>query len=140
MSTASVPTAVGNKAGFWIRVVAYIIDAILLGIVGGIINAILFRGSAQGSSGVGIVLSALYFTWLWSTSGLWAGQTVGMKLLNLKVVRTDGTVLTLSQAFIRWVGLLISFIVIFIGVIWVAFDANKQGWQDKIAGTYVVRV
>ena len=140
MSTAAVPTAVGNKAGFWIRVAAYIIDAILFGIVGGIINGILFRGGTQGSSGIGIVLSAAYFTWLWSTSSPWPGQTVGMKLLNLKVVRTDGTVLTLSQAFIRWVGLLISFIVIFIGVIWVAFDANKQGWHDKIAGTYVVRL
>jgi uncharacterized RDD family membrane protein YckC len=29
--------------------------------------------------------------------------------------------------------------VIFIGVIWVAFDPNKQGWHDKIAGTYVVK-
>jgi uncharacterized RDD family membrane protein YckC len=24
-------------------------------------------------------------------------------------------------------------------VIWVAFDARKQGWGDKIAGTVVVR-
>ena len=28
---------------------------------------------------------------------------------------------------------------LFIGVIWVAFDANKQGWHDKIASTYVVK-
>jgi uncharacterized RDD family membrane protein YckC len=139
MSTASVPTAVGNKAGFWIRVVAFIIDFILYSIVAGVIEGILFRNSPQAGFGLGVVISALYFTWLWSTSGPWPGQTVGMKLLNLKVVRTDGTVLTLSQAFIRWVGLWISFLVIFIGVIWVAFDANKQGWQDKIAGTYVVR-
>ena len=26
-----------------------------------------------------------------------------------------------------------------VGVIWAAFDANKQGWHDKIAGTYVIR-
>jgi len=30
-------------------------------------------------------------------------------------------------------------VAIFIGVIWAAFDAQKQGWHDKIAGTYVVK-
>jgi uncharacterized RDD family membrane protein YckC len=43
------------------------------------------------------------------------------------------------QGLLRYVGLIISFLVIFIGVIWVAFDPNKQGWHDKIAGTYVVK-
>jgi len=27
-----------------------------------------------------------------------------------------------------------------IGVLWVLFDAQKQGWHDKIASTYVVKV
>ena len=52
---------------------------------------------------------------------------------------TTGAELTLVDAFIRYVGFILSCIVIFIGVIWVAFDANKQGWHDKIAGTYVVK-
>jgi uncharacterized RDD family membrane protein YckC len=138
MSTAAVPTT-GAKAGFWIRVVAYIIDAILVSIVAGIIDSIFFKGNVQAAQGVSLVLSAAYFTWLWSTSSPWPGQTVGMKLLNLKVIKTDGSLLEMSQAFIRWIGLVIAFVVIFIGVIWVAFDANKQGWADKIAGTYVVK-
>jgi len=29
--------------------------------------------------------------------------------------------------------------VFLIGVIGAAFDAQKQGWHDKIAGTYVVK-
>lgn len=62
-----------------------------------------------------------------------------MRVLDLKVIRTDGSALTLTQALIRYVGLFVSFLVLAIGVIWVAFDANKQGWHDKIAGTYVVR-
>jgi uncharacterized RDD family membrane protein YckC len=140
MSAAVTSAVTGAKAGFWIRVVAYIIDAILFGIVGNLINSLFFRfNNVQASQAVGLILSAIYFTWLWSESSPWPGQTVGMKILNLKVVRTDGSILTLSQAFIRWVGLLISFFAIFIGVIWVAFDANKQGWHDKIAGTYVVK-
>jgi uncharacterized RDD family membrane protein YckC len=30
--------------------------------------------------------------------------------------------------------------VIGLGFFWIAFDAGKQAWHDKIAGTVVVRV
>lgn len=126
------------KAGFWIRVGAYLIDAVILFIVNLIITAVL-NGSPTLRSLVQLILGIAYFSYLWSNSSPWPGQTIGMKALNLRVVRTDGSDLTVLQGFIRYVGLVISFIVIFIGVIWVAFDPNKQGWHDKIAGTYVVR-
>jgi uncharacterized RDD family membrane protein YckC len=44
-----------------------------------------------------------------------------------------------TGAIIRYVGLILAFLCLLIGIIWVAFDANKQGWHDKIAGTYVVK-
>jgi uncharacterized RDD family membrane protein YckC len=59
--------------------------------------------------------------------------------MKLRVVKTDGSELTLTDTFLRYVGLILSFLCLFIGVIWVAFDANKQGWHDKIASTYVVK-
>jgi hypothetical protein len=37
-------------------------------------------------------------------------------------------------------GKLISSITLFVGFLWIAFDSNKQGWHDKIASTYVVKV
>ena len=136
---AAAPAAVsGVKAGFWIRVVAFILDSIIVGVVNGIIAAIL-NSSTTGRSGLQTLLGIIYFTYFWSANSPWPGQTVGDKLLNLRVIRTDGTDLTIAQALIRYVGLFISIIVIFIGVIWVAFDPNKQGWHDKIAGTYVVK-
>ena len=137
---AAAPAAVtGAKAGFWIRVVAFIIDSIIVGVINAIIAAIL-NSSTTGRSGIQTLLGIIYFTYFWSSSSPWPGQTVGDKLLSLRVIRTDGSDLTIVQALIRYVGLFISFIVIFIGVIWVAFDPNKQGWHDKIAGTYVVKV
>jgi uncharacterized RDD family membrane protein YckC len=126
------------KAGFWIRVLAFIIDSILVGIVESAIAAIL-NLTPGGRSGLQILFGLVYFVYFWSSASPWPGQTVGMKLLNLRVIRTDGSNLDIGQALIRFVGLFISFLVIFIGVIWVAFDPNKQGWQDKIAGTYVVK-
>jgi uncharacterized RDD family membrane protein YckC len=139
MAAAAPAAAVsGAKAGFWIRVVAFIIDSIIVGVVNSIIAALL-SSSTSGRTGIQTLLGIIYFTYFWSANSPWPGQTVGDKLLNLRVIRTDGSDLTIVQAFIRYVGLFVSFLVIFIGVIWVAFDPNKQGWHDKIAGTYVVK-
>jgi uncharacterized RDD family membrane protein YckC len=136
---AAAPAAVtGAKAGFWIRVVAFIIDSIIVGVVNAIIAAIL-SSSTSGRTGIQTLLGIIYFTYFWSASSPWPGQTIGDKVLNLRVIRTDGSDLTIVQALIRYVGLVVSFLVIFIGVIWVAFDPNKQGWADKIAGTYVIK-
>jgi len=139
MAAAAAPAAVtGAKAGFWIRVVAFIVDSVILYVINLIVGVVL-NPSTTGRSGIQTLLGIIYFTYFWSASSLWPGQTVGDKLLNLRVIKTDGTDLTIIQAFIRYVGLVVSILVIFIGVIWVAFDPNKQGWHDKIAGTYVVK-
>jgi uncharacterized RDD family membrane protein YckC len=136
----------GTYGGFWIRVVAYIIDAIILGIVGGIISVPigvnysdlnnLSSPAARTSNGIDLVLSFLYFTLLWS----YMGASLGQRVLGLRVVdATTGQPISFGKAAIRWLGLFISFLVCLIGVIWVAFDSRKQGWMDKIAGTVVVR-
>lgn len=125
------------KAGFLIRAIAYIVDAIALGIIGSILSGVLSGGNATGTYGFSTLLGLVYFAYFWSVSG--GGQTLGMRLFKLKVVKTDGSLLDIGGAVVRYIGLVVSFVVIFIGVIWVAFDPNKQGWHDKIAGTYVVK-
>src|SRR6266542_4032026 len=136
MTGSAVATA-SVKADFWIRAIAYIIDAIILGIVGAVIGAVL-GNNASLTGLINLILGIVYFVYFWSASG--NGQTLGMRVFKLRVIRTDGSALTMTQAAIRWVGLLVSFLVILIGVIWVAFDPNKQGWHDKIADTYVIRL
>ena len=143
MSMAAEATTVAvttNKAGFWVRFFAIIIDSIGIGIVSGILSG-LMNASADpldtSRSSLQTLIGVLYFCYFWSAQG--GGQTLGMRVLNIKVVRTDGSSLTILQAFIRYIGLVVSIICLFIGVIWAAFDANKQGWHDKIAGTYVIR-
>ena len=138
MATAATAAVSGAKVGFWIRLVAIFIDGILLGIVTSILNLAL-NGNVQGRGGLQTLLGVLYYTYFWSSSSPWPGQTLGNKALGIRVVRTDGSDLSITQALIRYVGLVISIICLFIGVIWAAFDPNKQGWHDKIAGTYVVK-
>jgi uncharacterized RDD family membrane protein YckC len=68
------------------------------------------------------------------------GGSLGQRLLGMRVVdATTGQPIGFGKAAVRWLGLILSFVVCFIGVIWVAFDGRKQGWMDKIAGTVVVR-
>ena len=86
--------------------------------------------------GMSVLVNAAYFIYFYGTTG----QTPGKKLLGLKVVRTDGKPMTLGIAFLRWVGYIISKLPFFLGFIWVAFDGRKQGWHDKIAGTYVIKI
>jgi uncharacterized RDD family membrane protein YckC len=82
-----------------------------------------------------VMLNMVYFTYFHGTTG----QTLGKKLLGLRVVRTTGEPMTIGTAFLRWVGYAISGAILYLGFIWVIFDSRKQGWHDKIAGTYVIR-
>ncbi len=138
-TTTATAAASSDKAGWWTRFLAILIDWIGLIIIGGILSSIVSGGDALSASAQGLqaLLGLVYFLYFWSSYG--KGQTVGMRALNIKVVKTDGSQLDLVGAFLRYIGLIISIVVVFIGVIWAAFDGQKQGWHDKIAGTYVVK-
>ncbi len=47
--------------------------------------------------------------------------------------------MSFGKTVMRLIGYFVSSIVIWLGFLWILFDANKQGWHDKIAGTYVVK-
>ncbi|MHB8611556.1 MAG: RDD family protein [Candidatus Dormibacteraceae bacterium] len=134
---------VAAYGGFWIRVVAYIIDIVILAVIGGIIDAILRVNPSDPTSGsygvatfVNLVIDIAYFAGLW----VYMGATLGQRVFKLRVVDANtGQPIGVSKALLRWLGLFVSFLVCFVGVIWVAFDARKQGWMDKIAGTLVLQ-
>jgi uncharacterized RDD family membrane protein YckC len=138
------PSAGVRYGGFWVRVVAYILDGIITFVIAAALTP-LFGGTMFPTrpeemdftgSGISLLVGLVYFVAFWS----WRGQTPGMMPFNMTVVRADdGGKIDWVRALLRYVGLIISFLVIFIGVIWVAFDSRKQGWHDKIAGTVVVR-
>ena len=66
--------------------------------------------------------------------------TPGKQLLGLRVVDArTGARLSLGQAIGRYLGYFVSIVPLCLGLLWVAFDARKQGWHDKLAGTVVLR-
>ena len=140
--------------GFWIRTLAYLIDAIVLvaatlgvsyatGIEFLEVTTQEFRSAVFQS--VRVFASPTPIAWLVIFGyfvGPWLlfGRTLGMAPFGLRILRsTDGSRLGPGRAIVRFFGLLLSFFVFFIGVIWVAADSRKQGWHDKLAGSVVVR-
>jgi uncharacterized RDD family membrane protein YckC len=70
----------------------------------------------------------------------WKGTTVGGIVLGLKVVRVDGRPLDFAAAIVRALAAAFSIIVFFLGFLWIAWDKEKQGWHDRIAGTVVLKM
>lgn len=66
------------------------------------------------------------------------GQTPGKMLFNLQVESNDHSELSLSQAFLRCAGGLISLLPFGLGVLSIPLDAEQRGWNDRLAGSRVV--
>lgn len=140
------------KAGFWIRVVAALVDAVILIVLQVFLSFLLGMVTAGFSIGMneqgltalslvyslfGTVLSMAYYVFFTGYSG----QTPGKMAVRVKVIRTDGVDIGFGRAFFREVlGKFVSGIILGIGYLMVAFDAQKQGLHDKIANTYVIKL
>ena len=126
MEATKSPGVVGEEqaemeyAGFWVRVGAWFIDLILLGVV-------------ALSGVVGLVVVA-YFIGLWA----WRGQTLGQMAGHIKVVRQDGNPMDLATAVLRFIGYVVCVLTLGIGFLMITWDKQKRGLHDRLAGTYVV--
>ncbi len=147
-------------AGFWIRVVARLVDVLILGIPFGILFGVfaaagsLFASTSNASnqSGQGAaaalfggVFVLFYLFALAVTFGYWiyfwgsSGETIGMRLLRLRVIDANtGAPIGYARATIRLLMTFVNTWACYIGWIWVAFDPRKQGWHDKVANSVVV--
>jgi uncharacterized RDD family membrane protein YckC len=113
------------RAGFWIRMAALFLDVVLVGVLLNLVFPF---------EHVHMALLAVYGAVMWKLRG----TTVGGIVFDLHVVRLDGRPLDWETAIVRALGCFLSFFVVFLGFIWIAFDHNRQAWHDKIAGTVVI--
>jgi len=154
-----------NYAGFWIRVVAYLIDAIVLYFPNMVIDRVLGGAAAQAtmertlSNSVGniqLMLGAYqqYYASMWPAmlvgalvawlyfavceSSRWQA-TIGKLALGIRVTDLQGRRISFPRALGRYGAKLISFLILFIGVLMVAWMPRKQGLHDLMAGTLVLR-
>jgi len=120
------------RALFRDRLAAFIVDVILVFLVGIILDGI---GMADMPEGV-FPLILVYMILMWTLKQ----TTVGGIVCQIRVVRTDGAPVTFADALVRALAGIFSLVVLGIGALWILRDPERQAWHDKIAGTYVVKV
>jgi uncharacterized RDD family membrane protein YckC len=123
----------GPRASFGLRLGAWLIDAILLGVVNTVLRAIV---------GVypGFLLSlAVNFGYYGFFEGGPAGQTVGKLALGIRTVRKDDFgPLGWSTALYRNLCRILSGLACLLGYLWMLWDPEKMTWHDKLSNTIVV--
>jgi uncharacterized RDD family membrane protein YckC len=151
---APIPVARVHYGGFWIRVLAFIIDSIILrvvvapigmifgalGFAGGMMHGLPHAGFALLGGGVTLIL-LLFGSWLYEafmeSSSYQA--TVGKMIFGMKVTDLNGNRISFERATGRHFAKWLSGLIFCIGYIMVAFTERKQGLHDILAGTLVPR-
>ena len=67
------------------------------------------------------------------------GRTLGMRVLGIKVIDVYGDAPSPARCVARCAGYVAGVATLFLGFLWIGFDAEKRGLQDWIAGTYVIK-
>ncbi len=164
--TATYPAqvvVVQHYAGFWLRLVAYIIDVailclgfiLLIGLTAAIAGAGFFRGVGRDVSAgdstlapamiavilmlsfVSIVGSWIYYAWFESSQ---YQATPGKLALGLFVTDMEGRRVTFTRASGRFFAKIVTNLIpLFIGYIMAGFTAKKQALHDMIASCLVLR-
>lgn len=133
-------------AGFWIRVLASLIDSILIAIVAAPLMHLIY-GPAFFAADAPLIMGPAHVLFVYVLPAIaivlfwiYRQATPGKMMIGARVVdaRTGGHPTT-RQFVIRYLGYFLSSFVFGLGLIWVGFDRRKQGWHDKLADTVVVR-
>ena len=154
---ASVDPAGFEYAHFGRRLVAKIVDVIILSVVGVVVNGTIgavlygtlvgFQSSGSEVSMVAIVLFQILSTLANVVIGLAYGvffirrynATPGKMALGLKLVRPDGSTLSIGRIIGRFFAEWLSGMILLIGYIMAAFDDENRALHDRICDTRVIK-
>jgi uncharacterized RDD family membrane protein YckC len=143
-----------RKAGFWIRLTAWIADLTCLflvtialtvvalttiylgGQLGGEINDQVIALAGYASTAIVLCSGVVYFTFFVGS----CGQSPGKMLFRLKVVRVDGQEMTYGRALVRSLCWILSLLPFGLGFLMIAWTRHKRALHDMLAGTSVIRL
>ncbi len=93
--------------------------------------------AVEGLSGflLQVAIGLVYRVGLWTAQG----ATVGQKAVGVEITTVDGEPIDLGRALLRYLGYLASGITLGIGFLVIAFNREKRGLHDYIAGTVVIK-
>ncbi|AUM14949.1 hypothetical protein Kalk_13385 [Ketobacter alkanivorans] len=130
--------------GFWMRVLASILDNIWLGVIIAIVMLVLTMVFPMDSESteyfltggsVNVLLPLVLVIALW----IRYASTPGKMAFKAKIVDADTfEPVSNGRLILRYFGYFVSILPLFLGFLWICWDERKQGFHDKIAGTVVV--
>lgn len=131
--------------GFWFRVLASLIDNILILLITiplliSVYGEDYFKSDfvVQGYEQIIIswILPAVIIVAFW----IYKSTTPGKMAVSTKIIdaKTGGKPSAIKCIF-RYFALILSVVPLGLGIFWIAFDKRKQGLHDKLVGTLVVR-
>ncbi|HTB69250.1 MAG TPA: RDD family protein [Steroidobacteraceae bacterium] len=130
--SAPLPLTTLPRPGFWPRMGALFIDAIIVGVV----VRVLLDWPYGSEHRLFLLGLAVYGAVMWKVKG----TTIGGIVFDLRVVRLDSRALDWPTVCVRALGCILSLCALGLGFFWIGIDPGKQAWHDKLAGTIVVRV
>lgn len=136
---------VTEYVGFWPRVGASLIDTILIMAVTIPLLIMVYGWAYFETPGPFAGPAEVLISWVFPVVAvilfwLYKQATPGKMVVSARVVDArTGNTLSVGQAIGRYLAYFLSTLPLGLGFIWVAFDARKQGWHDKLAGTVVIR-
>jgi uncharacterized RDD family membrane protein YckC len=127
----------GPRADFWYRLGGFLIDAVILFLVGQLVGFV-FGRNVVAVILIGLALGIGYSVYF---IGSGSGQTVGMRVLGIRAIdaATYGRV-DYGKAFVRYLVAIVAQIPCYLGYFWMLWDPERQTWHDKAAKTFVVPV
>jgi uncharacterized RDD family membrane protein YckC len=143
-----------QRGGFLRRLVAFGVDVLVILTLGAIMSGLSYIGYKVGLAAYGRSISEknwaglkmlLTLGWLVLLNGYFvlfhglAGKTVGKSLLGLRVVGVDQAAITYKRAGFRWLATIFSFVPLGLGHLWIIWSAEKRGWHDHLARTWVIK-
>jgi len=144
---AMTPTPDVEYAGFWKRLLAFVVD---LGVTSLIFFAFavilpILLGPRLGVPSGGVILASGVAIWLVVTWLYWAimesssrQSTVGKDLVGILVTDGEGKRISFGKATLRYFGKIASVMPALAGFFMIGFTARKQGLHDLISGSLVV--
>ena len=137
-----------QKQGFGIRLGAYLLDGLILGIPYLIIYfGLAFALSVEFAqinkdptmSMIENILSLCILVIIVIMDGL-KGGSPGKLITGIRIVNAQGEYIGIPRAILRYIGKILSGAILGIGYLMIIWDTEKQGLEDKIASTYVVNM
>jgi uncharacterized RDD family membrane protein YckC len=136
LEEAPLPAVFGiDYAGFWIRLLAALVDLIPFFILS-LLMALITEDLVTRA-----ILLALFGTTY--VVGFWVaadGATPGKMAMGIKIMRSNGEPMGVLTALLRCLAYFVSFIVLLLGFVLIGVSPQKRGLHDYIAQTVVVRI